>query len=341
MPTAVFLAMTQTLVFPVPTWGARCVPALAMVSAAILLACDSGSGGPVGPTPSPVPGPGDYSRTIVSGGLARSYGLHVPPAWSAEGELPLVLAFHGAQSSPANLRSVSGLDAVGDALGVVVAYPAAARGDWNTECLQCGSDAVVDEIDDIGFVMDLVDQLVVDVGIDRRRVYVIGISNGALFVHYLACAAQSVITAAASVAATMLAPEYVPACDGERPVPIVFFLGSDDTLFPPEGRLAGNDIVHVRLLSIAESVGTWVERDGCGSGPVVTELPDAHDDGTTVTRERYPNCAAGTEVVYFDIEGGGHTWPGSLAQSSGIVGRTTREVSASDAALRFFLDHVR
>ena len=58
-------------------------------------------------------------------------------------------------------------------------------------------------------------------------------------------------------------------------------------------------------------------------------------------RERHANCAAGAEVVYYAIEGGGHTWPGSLAQSGGIVGRTSREISASDAAVRFFLDHVR
>ncbi|MGH7566112.1 MAG: alpha/beta hydrolase family esterase [Gemmatimonadota bacterium] len=333
--------MISTAALPAAKPVPRRVPALSIVAAiAFLFACESGSKGPVGPIPSPLPGPGDYSRTIVSGGLERSYSLHVPPAWSAGAELPLVLAFHGTQSSPANLRAVSGLDPVADALGVVVAYPAAARGDWNTECIECGSDAVVDEVDDLGFVSDLVDQLVVDVGVDRRRVYVIGISNGALFVHYLACAAQATVTAAASVAATLLAPEHVPAC-GERPVPIAFFLGSNDTFFPPEGRLAGNDVVHVRLLSIAESVETWVTLDRCGRVPVVTELPDAYDDETAVSRERYLDCAGGAGVVYYAIEGGGHTWPGSLTPSGGLVGRTSREISASDVAVRFFLDHVR
>lgn len=334
--------MIPTVVLSAAGPAVRRVRAFSIAASILLLfACEAGSGDPVGPTPSPVPGPGDYSRTILSGGLERSYDLHVPPAWSVDAELPLVLAFHGTLSSPANLRAVSGLDPVADALGVVIAYPAAAVGDWNTECLQCGSEAVLDEIDDIGFVSDLVDQLVLDVGVDRRRVYVIGISNGALFAHYLACAAQGTVTATASVAATMIAPEYVPSCDGERPVPIAFFLGSNDTFFPPQGRLAGNDIVHVRLLSIVESVRAWAERDGCDGAPVVTDLPDAHDDGTTVTRERYVDCAADTEVVYYAIDGGGHTWPGSLTQSGGIVGRTSREISASEAAMRFFLDHVR
>jgi polyhydroxybutyrate depolymerase len=305
---------------------------------ALLMACGSGSE-PAGLEPDPVPGPGDYSRTIVSGGLTRSYELHVPPAWSQDADLPLVLAFHGVQSSPAQLRAASALDAAADELGAVVAYPAAALGDWNTECLECGSDAVLEEIDDLGFVRDLVERLEADLGIDRRRVYVIGISNGALFVHYLACAAQGSVAAAASVAATLIAPVHLPSCDGARPLPIAFFLGSEDSFFPPEGRLAGSEILHVRLLSIEETVGTWVERDGCSGTAASEDLPDAHDDGTTVRRDRYSDCASGAEVVYYAIEGGGHTWPGSPLPSGGLTGRTSREISASEIALRFFLDH--
>jgi polyhydroxybutyrate depolymerase len=254
--------------------------------------------------------------------------------------MPLVLAFHGALSSPAHLRTVSRLDHVADQSGVVVAYPAAALGDWNTECLQCGSDAVLEEIDDLGFVSDLVDQLVADVGIDRRRVYVMGISNGALFVHYLACAAQDLVAAAASVAATLIAPEYVPACDGGV-IPFAFFHGSDDTFFPPEGGFAGNNVVNVRLLSIEQSVASWADRDGCDGGPQVTALPDAEDDGTTVIRELHADCDGDAAVVYYAIEGGGHTWPGSPVPSGAAVGRTSRDVSASALAVDFFLAHAR
>jgi polyhydroxybutyrate depolymerase len=74
---------------------------------------------------------------------------------------------------------------------------------------------------------------------------------------------------------------------------------------------------------------------------VVTDLPDAHDDGTTVRRETYTGCDAGAEVVYYEIEGGGHTWPGASAPGGGGVGLTSREISASEIALRFFLDHIR
>ena len=72
--------------------------------------------------------------------------LHVPARWTPGARLPLVLAFHGAASDPQNLRAVSGLDAVADERDVLVAYPEAAVGDWNTQCLECGSNAVVDDV---------------------------------------------------------------------------------------------------------------------------------------------------------------------------------------------------
>ncbi|HJU86656.1 MAG TPA: PHB depolymerase family esterase [Gemmatimonadota bacterium] len=313
---------------------------LLVLATALVPGCDSGSGGPVAPTPDPIPGPGDFTRTIFSGGLQRSYLLHVPSGWTADSKLPLVLAFHGVQSDPVHLRNVSGLDDVADRSGVVIAYPAAALGDWNTGCLQCGSNAVVEEIDDLGFVSDLVEQLAADAGIDRRRVYVIGISNGALFVHRLACAAQGIVAAAASVAATLIAPEYVPACGGGT-LPMLFFHGSDDTFFPPEGRFAGNTVLSVRLLSIGESVDSWADRDGCEGTPRITALPDAEEDGTTVVRTAHADCEAGAVVVYYAVAGGGHTWPGSRVPSGAPLGRTSRDVSASAVAVDFFLDHSR
>lgn len=63
------------------------------------------------------------------------------------------------------------------------------------------------------------------------------------------------------------------------------------------------------------------------------------DDGTTVVRQLYDDCDGVASVVYYAIEGGGHTWPGSSAPGGGIVGRTSREISASALAVDFFLDH--
>jgi polyhydroxybutyrate depolymerase len=138
----------------------------------------------------------------------------------------------------------------------------------------------------------------------------------------------------------MIAPEYVPAC-GDGTLPIVFFHGSDDTFFPPEGRIAGNTVLNVRLLSIEESVDSWADRDGCDGSPEITALPDAEDDGTTVVRAIHAHCEGGAAVAYYAVAGGGHTWPGSAVPSGAPIGRTSQDVSASAEAVDFFLNHSR
>ena len=53
-------------------------------------------------------------------------------------------------------------------------------------------------------------------------------------------------------------------------------------------------------------------------------------------------CAASTEVVFYQIDNGGHTWPGGrqyLPQA--IIGRTSRALDASEVIAQFFLAHAR
>jgi polyhydroxybutyrate depolymerase len=62
----------------------------------------------------------------------------------------------------------------------VVAYPDAIAAQWNDGWWNSTSD-------DVGFLGALADALVNEFGIDRRRVYVAGFSNGACMAHRLAC----------------------------------------------------------------------------------------------------------------------------------------------------------
>ena len=48
------------------------------------------------------------------------------------------------------------------------------------------------------------------------------------------------------------------------------------------------------------------------------------------------SCPASAEVVLYQIEGGGHTWPGAGGEGSRLVGEVSREVDASSTMLGFF-----
>lgn len=301
-----------------------------------LLAAACSSDGAVGPVPDPVPGPGDFTRVLAFDGRTRNYLLHVPP--SAAPDPPLVLAFHGVPSGPEEIRSITGFDALADREGLVVAYPQAVD-DWWTGCANCNSRAFLLNIDDVGFVEALIRQLEADAGIDPGRVYAAGFSNGALFAQRLACDAADRIAAFASVGATALEPGAVPPCEPGARVPIVFFHGSLDPSFPPDGRTFGNPPTEVSTLTIDETLAAWVERNGCQPAtPERTDLPDVEVDGTTAARETWSGCGRG-DLSFYEITGGGHTWPGSPVDFNDFLGPDSRDVAASEVIVDFFLSH--
>jgi polyhydroxybutyrate depolymerase len=96
-------------------------------------------------------------------------------------------------------------------------------------------------------------------------------------------------------------------------------------------------------VSALETVSFWVRANGCSAAPVHSDLPDADpQDGTRVYLESYANCASGTAVQFYTVEGGGHTWPGGLQYlPEGMVGKTSRDIDANQVIWRFFSEHTR
>jgi polyhydroxybutyrate depolymerase len=59
----------------------------------------------------------------------------------------------------------------------------------------------------------------------------------------------------------------------------------------------------------------------------------------SIRRLAYTNCPNNADVILYTVEGGGHTWPGGKPLPEWIVGRTTREISASGVMWEFFVQH--
>ena len=302
----------------------------------LLVGCaeTSGPGAPV----DAIPGPGDYQRTLVAEGFERLYLVHVPPGYDPARPPPVVLAFHGTPSDAAEMRRITDFDRVADARGFVAVYPEAAVGDWSTGCLACPSAADHARIDDVGFVRSLIDRLAAQLPIDRRRVFAVGFSNGALFTNRLACEAADALAGAALVGATLLDPEFTPPCDPARAIPMAVIHGDRDPSFPPQGRAFGAEPTAPRTISIDATVETWRDRNGCVTESGPQPLPDRVDDGTRVFLTEWTGCLRGATVRFYDIEGGGHTWPGSPVEFHRSLGPESHDLDASAALARFFLD---
>lgn len=238
------------------------------------------------------------------------------------------------------MEAVTGLSALSDRHGFVVAYPEGVDRTWNDGRSGGGAGDRRREVDDIGFVSALVAELRGLHGIDPGRVYAAGISSGAFFCHFLAVRRADLVAAVAPVVGG-LSPAVAGAFPPSRPVSVLAIQGTEDPLVP----FRGGTVRWYRggVLSAEETVRRWAEHNGCRpeprrEGPEGPEPPG----GMRVRRIVYEGGREGTEAALVVIEGGGHAWPGGLPfLPERIVGRTCRDLDASALLWDFFSRHPR
>jgi polyhydroxybutyrate depolymerase len=235
-----------------------------------------------------------------------------------------------------------GFNKLADKEGFIVCYPQGVDKHWNDGRPGATSRASQENINDVGFISALIDRFVKNLNVDPKSVYVTGISNGAMMSHRLGWELSSKISAIAPVAGAM--PENLPKRPSPpNPVSVLVISGTDDPLVPYHGgevHLYNKELG--RVLSVSESVEHWVKQNACSVSTIVQVPDNDPNDGTTVSKTTYSGGKDGSEVVFYSIKGGGHTWPsGSQYLSEKIIGRTCRDFGASEVIWEFFKPHSR
>ena len=228
----------------------------------------------------------------------------------------------------------SGLTKKSEQAGFIVVYPSGTGSEpflvWNAGGFN--KKRSEGKPDDVAFIDRLLDDLGALVKIDDKRVYACGMSNGGMMSYRLAAELSNRIAAIAPVAGTIAIEESKP----NRPVPVIHFHGTKDTLVSFDGK-KGNDKSFMRLKGVEDSIQTWVKLNGCDVVPK-TETISKDGDTMRVTRTTYGGGRDGAEVVLIVIEEGGHTWPGRQPPI-GLIGKSTKDISANDLMWEFFEKH--
>ena len=275
---------------------------------------------------------GDHEVAFRHGGRKRIYHLHIPRSYDRTKSMPLLMVLHAESGSGKGLKKFvrGGLNKIADKEGFIVVYPEGVKRNWNDGRKVQDYKAHQKEIDDVGFISSLTDGLVEKANVDPKRVYVTGMSNGAMMAYRLACEASDKIAAIASVAGAM--PEPIASqCSPARAVSILAINGTEDPIVPWEGGdVKLNRQKLGRVISVPETIQQWVTRNGCPATPDVTTVSES------VTRESFTGCS-GADVSLFVVKGGGHTWPGAIDVARN--GDTTREISAAEEIWKFFAAH--
>ena len=271
-------------------------------------------------------------RTLVVGGLTRTYVVHAPKGNDLKTPLPVVLALHGATMNGPMMAWFSGLDRKADEAGFLAVYPNGTGTNssffWNG-----GGPAAQNNVDDVAFIDALLDDLGRAYPVDARRVYATGMSNGAMMAYRLAAELSGRIAAIAPVSGTVATEIGQP----KRPVSVLHFHGTRDEFIPFTGGRGAKSIFGTNYRPVEDSIRAWVTANGCDKTPKNDVLAEA-GDGLRVTRRTYGAGREGSEVALVVIDGGGHTWPGKKSTAA-VLGRSTRNVSANDLMWEFVQKH--
>jgi poly(3-hydroxybutyrate) depolymerase len=159
---------------------------------------------------------------IEAAGIRRTFRLVVPKGLN-DGPAPVVFAFHGVGDAPDAMPKYADLDRLACEHGFVLVYPIANSRMWRTE----GPVANTAGNPDLQFFDALLKHLKQREQIDDRRIYLMGMSNGASFAQLVAFQRSDEI--AAVVAHSGASPKEWRSKPA-RPFPILLVVGANDAV---------------------------------------------------------------------------------------------------------------
>lgn len=251
-----------------------------------------------------------FTEQINVDGLNRSYIVRLPQQYyDSTKDWPLVVGLHGTGGNGAQFETGYGMSAKADEAGFIAVYPegvvkADGRGlfsirTWNAG--SCCDYAMYSNINDVKFIKTLINNLSDRFRVDRKRIYITGMSNGGMMAYRLASELSDQIAAVAIVSGNMVAPKD-PALTGA--VPILHIHAKADTKVPFNG---GTGIGAVQFPPVMDGILYWVKRNNCDTVPTV-------EYGAGYQVQRWSDAAGRAPIHLYLTDDGGHAWPSSSRQ---------------------------
>jgi polyhydroxybutyrate depolymerase len=263
------------------------------------------------------------AHELAVNGSVRSY-LVYRPATADEKGLPLMIVLHGGLGNAKIIEKMTCMDDIADTGKFIVAYPEGTATRFNENLRtwnagRCCGPAVRQNVDDVKFISKMIDDIHARYGIDTRRVYVAGLSNGAMMAYRLACEIPDKIAAVIAVAGTLA----VDNCDKAKDIPVLHIHGEQDKNVPFAGGRGEESISAVDHRSVPATMNLLTRARQC-SAP-----EQKNDDDVKISSY---HCRDGAPVTLYEIKGGKHGWPGACWRDKTDTGG---KISASNLAWEF------
>jgi polyhydroxybutyrate depolymerase len=264
---------------------------------------------------------GQTAESFDFDGQKRTYQLYVPPSYDGDHPVPVVFNFHGFGSNAVEQMVYGNFKPLADRDDFLIVAP---DGQGASRHFNLTGEGGLQ--DDVAMVGALLDHIEATFCVDAKRVYSTGMSDGGGMTSVLACRDFDRFAAFGAVAVII----FVQGCGASHPIAITAFSGTDDPVVPFNGgavHCCGGPV----LGAAPDAMAGWAAHNQCD--------PAFSDErlGTEVRKRTWTGCQLGGEVVFYIIDGGGHTWPGSIPVDR--LGKTTTQIDASATIWDFFRAH--
>jgi polyhydroxybutyrate depolymerase len=281
---------------------------------------------------------------LTHNGIIRHYFVYLPRKFPEKGKYPLVLVFHGGGGKAETTMNTTGWPEKADENGFIVVFPEGSRKhpefivqfgsngqSWNDGSGRENLFAAKKNIDDVGFINAILDEVTEHFPVDTNRIFATGFSNGASMTFRLGRELSNRLAAIAPVAGADWLTGVIP----ENPPSMLYITGDADPMNPLEGG-------EVKILGrsygvkppVARMMNNWLSLYSVPLCPIETET------GSGVYGMKYAWDGGEEEVLLYIIAGQGHVWPGGIRKLPvWLVGEDMGKMDATDLIWDFFKRH--
>lgn len=223
---------------------------------------------------------------------------------------PLVVVLHGYGASGLLQAVYFRLDKLVGEKQFLLAAPDGSPNDKGTRfwaavdgCCDSGGK----KVDDVKYLTALVEEIASVWSVDRKRVYLVGHSNGGAMAYRLACEPSHPFAAA-----VLLAPAYFAEgtrCAPTTPISIRHLHGTADETVSYDGGSIGLLGPTLTFPSAPATVEAWAKMNGCAAAPDESAAPldlDLDVPGAETKIRRYPSCRGGVATELLSMTGSKH-----------------------------------
>jgi polyhydroxybutyrate depolymerase len=252
---------------------------------------------------------------------------------------PTIIVLHGGSGNGIQAEKVTNFTRKALPKGFMVVYPNGSERfsrirtgrTWNAN--HCCGYAMQRNIDDIGFINTLIDNLIQNHNADPSRIYVTGMSNGAMLTHLVGIHLSDRIAAIAPLIGGMFGDETPPSMT----MPALIINGAKDDVIRLEGgtlglRMYSRGYDRTPFMPSLYQAQFWAHTNRCDPDYTTRNFRNG-----ALTAFAY-DCPSQANVVYYVVNDGAHSWPGGNKSRRG-GDEPSNAIDATRVIIDFFSKH--